>query len=72
MWLAALLVLCFSFPALAQQITVSGTVIDPEGEPLIGASVLVKGETMGTATNIDGEYTLSAPADGTLVFSYGL
>lgn len=70
MWLAALLVLCFSFPALAQQITVSGTVIDPEGEPLIGASVLVKGETMGTATNIDGEYTLSAPADGTLVFSY--
>ena len=69
-WLAALLVLCFSFPALAQQITVSGTVIDPEGEPLIGASVLVKGETMGTATNIDGEYTLSAPADGTLVFSY--
>ena len=69
-WLAALLTLCFSFPALAQKITVSGTVIDPEGEPLIGASVLVKGETLGTATNIDGEYTISVPSDGILVFSY--
>lgn len=69
-WLAAILTLCFSFPALAQKITVSGTVIDPEGEPLIGASVVVKGETLGTATNIDGEYTISAPSDGTLVFSY--
>lgn len=69
-WLAALLTLCFSFPALAQKVTVSGTVLDPEGEPLIGASVLVKGETMGTATNIDGEYTISAPADGTIIFSY--
>jgi len=54
-WLAAILTLCFSFTALAQKITVSGTVIDPEGEPLIGASVLVRGETLGTATNIDGE-----------------
>ena len=69
-WLAAILTLCFSFPALAQKITVSGTVIDPEGEPLIGASVMVKGETLGTATNIDGEYSLSVAPDATLVFSY--
>lgn len=69
-WLVALLAVCFAFPALAQKITVSGTVVDPEGEPLIGASVLVQGETMGTATDFDGNYTLSAPADGTLVFSY--
>lgn len=69
-WLAALLTLCFSFPALAQKITVSGTVLDPEGEPLIGASVLVQGETMGTATDIDGNYTIQAPSNGTLVFSY--
>ena len=69
-WLSALLALCFAFPALAQNITVSGTVIDPEGEPLIGASVVVQGETMGTATNIDGEYTITAPSNGTLVFSY--
>lgn len=69
-WLAALLAVCFAFPALAQKITVTGTVIDPEGEPLIGASVLVQGETMGTATDLDGRYSLSVPADGTLVFSY--
>lgn len=69
-WLVALMVLCLSFPALAQKVTVTGTVIDPEGEPLIGASVLVKGETMGTATDFDGHYTIQAPADGILVFSY--
>ncbi|MDE6377198.1 MAG: SusC/RagA family TonB-linked outer membrane protein, partial [Duncaniella sp.] len=70
MWLAAILTLCFAFPALAQNITVSGTVVDPEGEPLIGASVIVQGQSMGTATDIDGQYTISAPANGTLVFSY--
>ena len=70
MWIAAILTLCFAFPALAQNITVSGTVVDPEGEPLIGASVIVQGQSMGTATDIDGQYTISAPANGTLVFSY--
>jgi len=69
-WLVALLVLCLSFPALAQKVTVTGTVIDPEGEPLIGASVLVKGETLGTATDFDGHYTIQAPADGIIMFSY--
>jgi len=62
--------ICFAFPALAQSITVKGTVIDKEGEPLIGASVLVKGQTLGTATDFDGHYTISAPSDGILVFSY--
>ncbi|WP_290144913.1 hypothetical protein [Muribaculum intestinale] len=42
-WLVAIMVLCLSFPALAQKITVSGTVTDKTGEPLIGASVLAKG-----------------------------
>ena len=69
-WLAALFAVCFAFPALAQKITVTGTVIDPEGEPLIGASVLVQGESMGTATDLDGNYSISVPSDGTLVFSY--
>lgn len=69
-WLAAILALCFAFPALAQRITVTGTVIDPEGEPLIGASVVVKGTSLGAATNIDGEYSLSVDPDATLVFSY--
>ena len=45
-WLVAFMVLCLTFPALAQKVTVKGTVIDPEGEPLIGASVVVQGESM--------------------------
>ncbi|WP_240740379.1 MULTISPECIES: carboxypeptidase-like regulatory domain-containing protein [unclassified Duncaniella] len=42
-WLVAFMVLCAAFPALAQTITVKGSVVDKEGEPLIGASVVVKG-----------------------------
>lgn len=51
------------------EIRVSGTVVS-EGEPLPGVSVLVKGTTTGTITDIDGKYSLLAPADGTLVFSF--
>ena len=50
-------------------IRVSGTVVS-EGEPLPGASVFVKGTKNGTVTDIDGRYTISAPSDGTLVFSF--
>ena len=68
--MAALLALLVAFPALAQTITVSGTVTDPEGEPLIGASVVVQGQTMGVATDFDGNYSISVPSTSTLVFSY--
>lgn len=64
------LVISLSFPALAQKITVSGTVVDPTGEPLIGASVLAKGTTNGTATDLDGNYRLEVAPNATLVFSY--
>lgn len=53
-WIVTLMVLMLSFPALAQKITVSGTVTDNTGEPLIGASVLAKGSQVGTATDFDG------------------
>lgn len=56
--------------ASAQSITVSGVVTDPEGEPLIGASILVEGTSTGTATNIDGEFTVSCSPNATLVVSY--
>lgn len=53
------------------QRTVTGTVTDDTGETLIGASVLVKGSTTGTVTDIDGTYSLDIPSgDQTLVFSY--
>lgn len=56
--------------ALAQR-TVSGTVVDATGEPLIGASILVKGTTTGAVTDIDGSFSLSVPEDGdVLVVSY--
>lgn len=53
------------------KITVTGTVLDPEGEPLIGASVVAQGaEGVGVSTNIDGQFTLNVDAKATLVFSY--
>jgi len=53
------------------QRTITGTVTDESGESLIGASVLVKGSTTGTVTDIDGSYSLDVPAgEQTLVFSY--
>ncbi|MGC3977623.1 MAG: carboxypeptidase-like regulatory domain-containing protein [Paludibacteraceae bacterium] len=53
----------FGASLYAQQKTITGTVTDTNGEPLIGASILVKGNTQGTVTNIDGKYTLSLSAD---------
>lgn len=51
--------------------TISGTVKDPTGETIISASVVVKGTTVGTVTDFDGNYTLNVPDDATtLVFSY--
>ena len=62
--------LLFAFTLKAQTISVSGVVSDPSGEPLIGASILAEGTSQGTATNIDGEYTLNVAPNATLVFSY--
>ena len=58
--------LCFG---LIQAQEVTGTVSDANG-PLPGANVLVKGTTTGTQTDFDGNYTISADSDATLVFSY--
>ena len=58
--------------ATAQNVNVSGTVVSAEdGESVIGASVLVKGKTIGTVTDFDGNFTLSVPSGSkTLVVSY--
>ncbi len=52
--------------AQAQRV-VTGTVIDSDGEPLIGASVLVVGTTVGTVTDFNGNYTLTVPEGATQV-----
>lgn len=49
---------------------VSGRIVDANGEPLIGVSVLEKGTTNGTITDFDGNYTLTVPENATLQFSY--
>jgi TonB-linked SusC/RagA family outer membrane protein len=65
-----LVLLCTAF-AQAQR-TVNGTISDQRGEPLIGASVVLKGTTTGTVSDIDGTYSLRIPAgeNQVLVFSY--
>jgi TonB-linked SusC/RagA family outer membrane protein len=59
-------------PLLAQQRrTIQGKVVDSDNDPLPGVSVIVKGTTIGTVTNIEGEFALSVPPDAeTLVFSF--
>ena len=53
-----------------QTIKVSGQVVDQSGEPLIGATVRLKGAQSGVVTDFDGNFEISAPANGTLVVSY--
>ena len=54
-----------------QNLSVSGVVTDAgDGSPLVGVSVLVKGSTVGTITDMSGKYTLKAAQGATLVFSY--
>lgn len=68
--LVLLLVLSAVSLTLAQR-TISGTVTDETGESLIGATVLVKGTTIGTVTDIDGNYSIRVPESNNLLeFSY--
>lgn len=56
--------------SVKQQKTISGIVMDDQGEPIIGASVLEKGTTNGTITNIDGHFTLPIGKGTELLVSY--
>ena len=60
LFLAAIVTLALS--ATAQNQTYRGTVVDADNEPLAGATVKAVGTTIGTMTNVDGEFTLSVPA----------
>ena len=66
----ALLLSVFCFMAYAQK-TVTGTVKDATGEPMIGVSIIVDGTTTGGVTDFDGNYTIqNVPENGILKFSY--
>lgn len=67
--LAAAAVLFVTVSAYAQNVTVKGTVTDINGEPVIGAGVIVKGTNNGVATDADGQYTISVPRNATLRFT---
>ncbi|NLD62829.1 MAG: TonB-dependent receptor plug domain-containing protein, partial [Bacteroidales bacterium] len=52
------------------RITVKGTVVDENGDPLPGATIQVKGTTTGTSADINGNFSLSVPSDASLVISF--
>lgn len=53
-----------------QDRTIRGTITDSNGEPIIGASIIVKGTTNGVISDIDGNFTLSVPRNAVLSISY--
>ena len=56
--------------AILQSGFVKGQVVDEKGEPIIGASVTIKGGTVGTITDIDGNFSLTVPAGSQIVVSF--
>lgn len=67
--IGSLLILGSVFSLSAANI-VTGTVVDTSNSPLIGVSVMVEGTNVGALTNVDGKYSIDAPQNATLVFSY--
>ena len=71
--LALLLVLSVAFGAGAQDVSparVSGTVVDQQGMPVVGAGVVVRGTQTGSVTDLDGRFTVMAAKDATLTVSF--
>jgi TonB-linked SusC/RagA family outer membrane protein len=69
-FLLTTMILCFALIAQAQNVTVTGTVTDTQGEPLIGVNIVVEGTTTGTITDVNGNYELEVGPDARLTFSY--
>lgn len=68
--LPILIGLFLSMGVFAQQISVKGSVKDVKGEPIIGANITVKGTTIGTISDIDGNFTLQVSKGSTLVIKF--
>ena len=63
----AMLCLCVGTSVMAQSKKVTGTVTGDDGQPVIGASIVVKGTTVGTVTDLDGKFILEVPEDGKIL-----
>ncbi len=70
LYFTAFLLLIVQSVLFAQNVTIKGTVKSSDGTTMPGVSVVVKGTTNGTITNIDGKFSVSAPSEGILVFSF--
>ena len=57
-------------PVLAQNTDIKGTVVDENGEPIIGASIRIEGQEGGVITDLDGNYTIKAPKGAKITISY--
>lgn len=62
-----LLATLFSMTAAAQKIDCSGTIVDTNGEPIIGASVFLKGETKGAVSDLNGVFKLQQVPEGSMI-----
>ena len=69
-FITLLVSLLFAVVTHAQNYLLSGTVVDETGEPIIGASVVEKGSTRGTVTDIDGKFAFKGNEGAHLVISY--
>src|SRR5574344_1411929 len=67
--LSLLAILLVSGNVFAQNINIRGKVVDKSGEPLIGVTVVIQGTRTGVATELDGTYSISAPANAALLFT---
>ncbi|MCD8179513.1 MAG: carboxypeptidase-like regulatory domain-containing protein [Tannerellaceae bacterium] len=60
----------FAVATYAQNGNITGTVVDTDGEPLIGVTAIIKGTTTGTVTDFDGNFTLTGKVGDVIVFSF--
>lgn len=65
----AVIMVLVSSTIFAQNIRVTGKVVDNSGQPAIGVSVLIEGTKTGVATDLEGNFSIEAPANGVLIFS---
>lgn len=69
-YIIAAMATSFALNMNAQSVKVTGTVVDSNNEPIIGAYIKVKGSSKGAVTDLDGHYTIDADKNATLVISY--